>query len=230
MPLGPQGESLALSELKDWRILANGCELQLDWDDLMLKLRQWAATPNHVWSALTQGDPTDMNIAVPLGWYDYSTAGLNALAGEFANFCWYQAFQGGYMVPRYNPAAYRDHPSVLQSVKFNAPRIVRWELNAPTKTLIFDYEQNLAASRRAALDTYWHHVIIPVASAFSFFRDLSAIIKPYLALRIVGVFNLTELEPKDTAYSLTKLAECISAKFSFRQFFDLTPVHSMEDV
>lgn len=71
------------------------------------------------------GRPTDLNIgwSVATGpvWFDYDTAGLNALAGEFACFLLYQRLHGAWLTPKYNPADFRDHPAALAAPSIPPP-------------------------------------------------------------------------------------------------------------
>ncbi|MFC0042749.1 hypothetical protein [Actinomadura rayongensis] len=70
-----------------------------------------ALRPGGRWAtALTQGDPTEPNIAFgspkTLCWLDFEHAGRNILAGEIATLLWYLVGMGGWLVPLYRPAVY----------------------------------------------------------------------------------------------------------------------------
>ncbi|MGW0392570.1 hypothetical protein ACWDYJ_17055 [Streptomyces sp. NPDC003042] len=63
--------------------------------------------PDRRWLAgLTQGDPTEPNIADPLCWLDFEFAGRNTAVGEAANLLWYLMALGGWLVPDYQPDVY----------------------------------------------------------------------------------------------------------------------------
>ncbi|WP_327349559.1 hypothetical protein OG772_17805 [Streptomyces sp. NBC_01321] len=84
--------------------------------------------PDRRWPAgLTQGDPTEPNIADPLCWLDFEFAGRNTAAGEAANLLWYLMALGGWLVPRYQPDVYaRTLRLALQPQ--SRPRIEHLEL------------------------------------------------------------------------------------------------------
>jgi ADP-ribose pyrophosphatase YjhB (NUDIX family) len=67
-------------------------------------------------TVITQGDPTEPNIAEPLCWLDFEHAGRNALASDVANFLWYLLAMGGWLVAAYQPSTYertRSEPARL---------------------------------------------------------------------------------------------------------------------
>ncbi|MGZ2360100.1 hypothetical protein LRE75_26050 [Streptomyces sp. 372A] len=208
-----------VSRLDTYTLNINGRRHHLDWVATLRWLRAHFAATEPVWAALTQGDPTDVNLAHPLAWFDYDTAGMNSIPGEFANFLWYASTLGGWLVPMYNPAAFADHPATFARVPDNTPEIRRADIEHTTSTIRIDYAPRLAAPRRAAVTTYWNQLVRPVADRLWPGADLASLLRPYLAMRILGVYNLADLAPADRLVLLARLAEAMSPAFDPATYF-----------
>ncbi|MEU8741707.1 hypothetical protein ACFYPK_00130 [Streptomyces halstedii] len=207
-----------VSRLGTYTLNINGRRHHLDWASTLRRLRAHFATAEPVWAALTQGDPTDVNLAHPLAWFDYDTAGMNGIPGEFANFLWYASTLGGWLVPTYNPAAFADHPTTFAHVPANTPEIRRVAVEGTT-TMHIDYVPRLSATRRTAVTAYWNQLVRPVADRLWPGADLANLLRPYLAMRILGVYNLAELGPADRLVLLARLAEAMSPTFDPSTYF-----------
>jgi hypothetical protein len=174
-------------------------------------------------SEVTQGDATDVNIGwSPAGgpvWFDYDTGGLNALPGEFACFLLYQRLHGAWLTPHYNPAAFRDHPSVLATASLAEPA-VRIEHSA--SSLVIDYRHTPSPARHLVLRRYFDEIIRPLARYLGV-DDLMGWLRPYLVMRLLAVYHLADLEPRDTALSLALLAQALDPAMALPDFLTLTP-------
>ncbi|CAG7643480.1 hypothetical protein [Actinacidiphila bryophytorum] len=212
---------LPVSRLAEYVIVVNGRPLALGWASALRKLRSHFQGDEPVWAALTQGDPTDVNLAHPPAWFDYDTAGLNSILGEFANFLWYVTALGGWLVPTYNPAAFADHPATFHRVDANRPRLERARVNHAARTIQVDYTPLLSAPRQAAASAYWHRLVRPVADKLWPESDLGELLRPYLAMRILAVYNLADLAPTDRLLVLARLAEAVSQSFDPITFFSI---------
>ncbi|MYY12652.1 hypothetical protein GT204_28100 [Streptomyces sp. SID4919] len=208
-----------VSRLDTYTLSVNGRRHRLDWAAALRWLRAHFATAEPVWAALTQGDPTDVNLAQPLAWFDYDTAGTNSIPGEFANFLWYASALGGWLVPTYNPSAFADHPATFAHVPANTPEIRRADVDHSTSTIHIDYTPQLSAPRRAAVTAYWNQLVLPVADHFWPGENLANLLRPYLAMRILGVYNLADLAPEDRLVLLARLAEAMSPTFDPTTYF-----------
>ncbi|MFF5273853.1 hypothetical protein [Streptomyces sp. NPDC000133] len=208
-----------LSRLGTYTLSINGRRHHMDWAATLRWLRTRFATPEPIWAALTQGDPTDVNLAHPLAWFDYDTAGMNSILGEFANFLWYASALGGWLVPTYNPAAFADHPAAFDRVPANTPEVRRAGVDRTTSTIHIDYTPRLAAPRRAAVTAYLDRLVRPVADRLWPGADLANLLRPYLAMRILGVYNLADLVPEDRLVLLVRLAEAMSPVFDPAAYF-----------
>ncbi|MFJ4770544.1 hypothetical protein ACIP88_15730 [Streptomyces uncialis] len=208
-----------VSRLDTYTLSVNGRRHQLDWAATLRWLRAHFATAEPVWTALTQGDPTDVNLAHPLAWFDYDTAGTNSIPGEFANFLWYASALGGWLVPRYNPSAFADHQATFAHVPANTPEIRRADVDHSTSTIHIDYTSRLSAPRRAAVTAYWNQLVQPVADRLWPGETLANLLRPYLAMRILGVYNLADLAPEDRLVLFARLAEAMSPTFDPTTYF-----------
>lgn len=210
-----------VSRLAEYVLVVNGRQFHFDWTATLRWLRDHFGQDEPVWAALTQGDPTDVNLAHPLAWLDYDTAGLNSIPGEFANFLWYVCALGGWLVPTYNPAAFADHPATFTHVRANRPRPGLAYMNPGTRTIRIDYTARLSPPRRAAAAAYWQHLVQPVADKLWPDEDLAGLLRPYLVMRILAVYNLADLTPTDRLLLLARLAETMSPSFNPLTFFSI---------
>ncbi|WP_411073458.1 hypothetical protein [Streptomyces sp. cmx-4-7] len=208
-----------VSHLDTYTLSINGRRHHLDWAATLRWLRAHFATAEPVWAALTQGDPTDVNLAHPLAWFDYDTAGMNSIPGEFANFLWYASALGGWLVPTYNPTAFADHPATFAHVPANTPELRRADIDHTTSTIHIDYTPHLSAPRQAAVTAYWTQLVRPVADRLWPGSDLANLLRPYLAMRILGVYNLADLAPEDRLVLLARLSEAMSPTFDPTTYF-----------
>jgi hypothetical protein len=211
------------SDLADLRLVVNGHEHAVDFADLVIRLRIHFARHNPVWAAITQGDPTDINIGwSPTGgpvWFDYDTAGLNALPGEFACFLLYQRLHGAWLTPHYNRAAFRDHLSALAPASLTEP-VVHVEHTGSSLTI--DYRRAPSRARRHVLRRYLDEIVYPTARHLGI-DDVMAWLRPYLVMRLLAVYHLADLKPRDTALSLALLAQALNPTTTLTDLLALTP-------
>jgi hypothetical protein len=213
---------LPVTRLAEYVLVVNGLPLSFGWTATLRRLRSHFQQVEPVWTALTQGDPTDVNLAHPLAWLDYDTAGLNSILGEFANFLWYVTALGGWLVPTYNPAAFADHPATFRRVGSNRPRLQQAYVNHSAQTIHINYLARLSAPRRTAAAAYWNHLVQPVAEKLWPGENLGELLRPYLAMRILAVYNLANLAPVDRLLVLARVAEAMSPTFDPATYFFAT--------
>ena len=65
-------------------------------------------------------------------------------------------------------------------------------------------------------------VVQPIARHLGI-NDLMAWLRPYLVMRLLAVYNLAELEPRDTTLSLALLAQALDPGTTMPEFLALTP-------
>lgn len=222
-PIAIGGRLLRPSDLATIRVVVNGRQHSLDFDDLTTQLRVHFAGNNPVWAAVTQGDPTDVNIgwsssAGPV-WFDYDTGGFNTLPGEFACFLLYQRLHGAWLTPHYNPTAFHDHPSALALTSLAQPA-VHVEREGPE--LVIHYRHTPSSARRHVLRRYLDEIVHPLASHLGI-NDLMDWLRPYLVMRLLAVYHLADLEPRDTALSLALLADALDPATALPDLLALAP-------
>ncbi|OAR27150.1 hypothetical protein A8W25_02450 [Streptomyces sp. ERV7] len=139
---------------------------------------------------LSQGDFSETNVGRGAVFVDLSNAGHNDVRGELATAFWSLFLGGGYLFPKYHPAAYRWREAPYAD---GAP-LCRARLDPRTATLRIDLAHRLSPARadllRRLLDVF--------ADAFGpelFDHRLA----PYLVMRAVGVLDLDTLDPADRA-------------------------------
>jgi hypothetical protein len=87
------------------------------------------------------------------------------------------------------------------------------------RTIHIDYTQRLSAPRRAAASAYWFRLVRPIADKLWPDTDLGELLRPYLAMRIIAVYNLADLAPTDRLLVLSRLAEAMSPSFDAATYF-----------
>lgn len=210
---------VSVEELAHYELIVNGRKRELDWHAILSWLAAWSRDETAQWSAITQGDPTDVNLAVPFTIFDYDTAGRNAVIGEFVNFCWYTGFLGGYLVPKLNPDAFQSSPKTFELVSLNAPVVHAVKADREGRRLSVDLTWRPSAARRSAIQAYWNDLVAPVWEQLAEREDINRAMRPYLALRIIGVFNVAELDQNDALVLLACLAECCADDFNAKRLF-----------
>lgn len=211
-------ETIPLSRVCNYQFIINRKRYRFDWEDCIRSLKSFF-TNSGCWAAITQGDPTEINIGYPLVWFDYGNAGYNAVLGEFANFCWDTYVFGGCFVPRYSPRVLADHPDTFNRVALNAPVLTGFEIDHSAKAIVIDYSLDLPIARRAILCEYFTRLVEPIANKWVG-ENWQIQFNRYLAVRILGVYNIFSLSLSDTVFSLAKLIECQDSDSDIANIFD----------
>ncbi|CAL9306300.1 hypothetical protein [Streptomyces sp. SudanB182_2057] len=209
------GTVLTLRELADFTLTANGRPLTLDVADTIERLRAALAPDRRLRAGLTQGDPTEPNIADPLCWLDFDFAGRNTVAGEAANLLWYLMGLGGWLVPRYRPDVYARTLRLALS-PLSGPRIEHLELHRGIRHIDVRYSWYTGPGRTAALARALDGLLRVNGSGLEEVRA-------FLALRILGVIPPSRLTGHDLLLILIKLAESQHPHTTLGTFFTTTP-------
>jgi hypothetical protein len=222
-PIVTGNRQIRPQDLANLQLVVNGREHVIDFRDLIVGLRAHFAHRSPVWAAITQGDPTDLNIGwSPSGgpvWFDHDTGGLNALPGEFACFLLFQRLHGAWLTPHYNRVAFDDHPSALAPSSLTEPVV---QVERTGTSLVINYRHPPSTSRKLVMRRYLDEIIQPIARHLGI-DDLMAWMRPYLAMRLLAVHHLAELKPRDTALSLALLAQALDPDTTLPYFLALTP-------
>ncbi|MFI9047343.1 hypothetical protein [Streptomyces sp. NPDC053427] len=170
-----------------------------------------ALQPDGQWAcAITQGDPTEPNIAASAAgacWLDFEHAGRNTLAGEIANLLWYLLALGGWLVPTYQRDVYhRTLPLHLPQAA--TPTIEHTELSTRQRRLDLHHTWPVGTGRHTALTRLLARITADLGTAAGLpsGRQLHAL-GPFLTLRILGVVPPHLLTPVDLLLLMAKLAQ-----------------------
>ncbi|MFD3563437.1 hypothetical protein ACFWVU_27780 [Streptomyces sp. NPDC058686] len=204
------GDPIPVRTLTGYTATVNGTALSLDLP-ATIQLARAALHPDRQWaSAITQGDPTEPNIATSADgacWLDFEHAGRNTLPGDIANLLWYLLALGGWLVPTYQSDVYtRTLP--LHRPPAAAPAVEHAELSARHRRLDLHYTWPSGSGRRTALTQVLARLATDLGDAAGLpsGRQLEAL-RPFLALRILGVIPPSLLTTADLLLVLAKLAE-----------------------
>ncbi|MET8181734.1 hypothetical protein [Streptomyces sp. NPDC005336] len=207
--------TLTVQELAGYTVTANGWPLTLNIAASIDSARR-ALDANRRWLAgLTQGDPTEPNIADPLCWLDFEFAGRNSAAGDTVNLLWYLMAMGGWLVPRYQPDVYARTLRLALPAQ-TSPRIDHVELHAAARHIDIRYSWNTGPGRHAAINGALHGLCGQGSIGMD---ELHA----FLALRILGVIPAGRLTGHDLLLILIKLAESQDPAASLDAFFTTAP-------
>lgn len=225
-PLTTKSRGLRPSQWAATRLVVNGRHHRLNFAELLTWLRSRLTPHRSVWAAITQGDPTDVNIGWSPGsgpvWFDYDTGGLNALPGEFACFLLYQRLHGAWLTPHQAPEAFRDHPSALDPAPLPSPA-VRTEHHG--SSLVIHYRHTPSPARQHVLRRYLTEIVAPCARRLGI-EDLMDWLRPYLVMRLLAVFPIAELAPREAALSLALLAEALGPATRLAGLLALRPART----
>ncbi|MEY9942172.1 hypothetical protein [Streptacidiphilus sp. MAP5-3] len=208
---GPgKGDKFPVRELRGFTLTLNGTEVPLDVPKAIRDARQ-ALRPTSQWvSAITQGDPTEPNIAASATgacWLDFEHAGRNTLPGEIANLWWYLLAMGGWLVPTYQPDTYA-RTLALHLPPTAYPTLLQAQLSPQQRQLDLACTWTVGPGRHAALTRLHDRLTTDLGQA----ADLPpgrplALLRPFLTTRILGVFPPSHFTDSDLLLLLAKLAE-----------------------
>ncbi|MFK0297244.1 hypothetical protein ACIQU6_43185 [Streptomyces sp. NPDC090442] len=204
------GEQIPVRALTDYTATVNGAPLPLD-VPAAIDAARTALHPDSRWaSALTQGDPTEPNIAASAAgacWLDFEHAGRNILAGEIANLLWYLLALGGWLVPTYQLDVYtRTLPLHLPPTAI--PAVEHTQLSARHRRLDVHYTWPTGPGRHTALVQLLTRLTGDLGDAARLPPDRQlADLRPFLTLRILGVLAPHQLTSTDLLLVLAKLAQ-----------------------
>jgi hypothetical protein len=195
---------LSVTELACRKLVANGRELGSAWPVDLPALRTALAGQTRWATAITQGDVTEPNIAAPLCWLDFEHAGRNALVSDAATFLWYLLGMGGWLVPGYQPGLYQR--TLRNPVPPAASPLID-QISVTARRVEISYTWHAGAGRRAALVTLLHRLATDLGTALAPEGDVGSRLRPFLAIRILGVIPLTQMSGPHALACLAKLAE-----------------------
>jgi hypothetical protein len=203
--LGSDTSGVHVADLADYDIVANGHVHRVNVPETFATIRT-ALAGRHWRTAITQGDPTEPNIAYPLCWLDFEHAGRNSLAGDVAVLLWYLLGMGGWLVPTYQPDTYRrtlrrPRPPVA------TPTVDHLDLSHRHRRVSIDYTWRVGAGRRAAITTVETALTGDLGHTITSEGDVLDHLRPFLATRLLTVIPLTVMNLADALLCAVKLAQ-----------------------
>jgi hypothetical protein len=186
--------------LQGWTWRIGDMQFSVTLTEVFQKLVEWADSPDPLFTILSQGDPTEMNLAVPLVYLDFKYAGRNSLVGEVANFCWAVMGQGSYYAPTYNRTSFHPHSHILHAAPANCP-IVDYRLDEGRQIIDVHCNHRISPTRRAAalrfLGRVWPHVVAQHAGNGV---DPAALSTRFLLARILLTFDPRTMSAPDFVF------------------------------
>lgn len=198
------GQVLGAPDLARRTLVAKGRELGSAWPVDLPALRTDLAGHTRWATAITQGDVTEPNVAAPACWLDFEHAGRNALASDAATFLWYLLGMGGWLVPGYQPGVYQR---TLRNPVPPAASPLVGQISVTPRRVEISYTWRAGVGRRAALVTLLHRLATDLGTALAPDGDVATRLRPFLAVRILGVISLAQMSAPHALTCLAKLAE-----------------------
>ncbi|MDP5309064.1 hypothetical protein [Paracoccus spongiarum] len=166
----------------EWTV--NGRRCKKSPQKLLMSLEEWAGSPaGSSFVVRSQGDATEMNIAVPLSYVDFKYSGDNFLLGEIANFSWAILAQGAYFVPKYNPAAVWGRDGIAKEAE-------QWRPSMRCSPNGFDLLLPVSEVRREVVSAFLASIWPKVRELYaSLGRSAAMEMAPYLLSRILLTFS-----------------------------------------
>lgn len=169
----------------------NGNEIKTNFIKIFKDIELFFNKQDKKWCVVSQCDPNDLNITIKPNILDYTAGGHIPLMAEFATFYWYQLAQGNYLSLKYNKKAFKNHEHIYKKLDYVIMRGRKIE-HFPSKL------------RKDFIEAYINIVIEPCFKKFSEKEkeEWYDQFKNYLAMKIIGVFNLSNMSKKDKLLSL----------------------------
>lgn len=218
--LGARAGLPCVAALSDYTVVVNGRRYTFDWSEFLVKLRSYFGQDEAVVETIiSQGDPSEFNIAVGPVFLDFDNAGRVSVLGEWAIMCWAIAFRGGYLVPKYSAESLWGHHRTTALAETAGPSKVRFDHDARSRRLVVDYEFRCPRTRARFLREYKKSVIDGIVERFGI--ESVADLGWYLAVRILDQECLDDVEAVDRAFLIGKLMKCKDGPIDFDAFFGL---------
>ncbi len=141
---------------------------------------------------ISQCDPNDLNIGTAPIILDYLAGGRNPIMAEFATFFWYNLVQGNYLSLRYNENAFQNHEKIFDmqdDVNLNGNEI----------------RHKISLYRRQAIIAYFDEIMVKLLKNEKNISELYIEFTNYLAMKILAVFDIKQMEGKDQLLSFAYL-------------------------
>ena len=198
---------LTMRDLGDHTLTVGEQTYRVDIEQIIGRLRRRLSPDSQWMTAITQGDPTEANIAWPRCWLDFQHAGRNVLAGEIANLLWYLLALGGWLVPGAQPAVYA-RTTRLALPPLAVPALTDVCVDHHGRRIRAGYAWPVGSGRRAAITRVIQWIRGPLGTAAQLRSgDELAHMREFLAVRVLGVIPPAQLTSAAALLTTIKLAE-----------------------
>lgn len=177
-------------EIKNFNL--NGFNVKLETEKVLSSIKEFFKDKKETWCIISQCDPNDLNIGTKPIIFDYLAGGANPLMAEFATLFWYSIAQGQYLSLKYNKSSFHGHERMFS---------LQSELVVNNGDMSF----YVADSRKYFLIGYINKIVQPLYEKalkednwVSWYDEF----KNYLAMKIIGVFDVSKMEQSDMLLSL----------------------------
>jgi len=170
---------------QDIDVLVNGENDSVQLEKIIKSISRFFENKSRFLCVVSQCDPNELNISTKPLIFDYLGGGCVPLFAEFATLFWYQIFQSKHLNPKYDPYFTKKIKKRLEL-----------KLNGRIKN-----KYQISNSRISFLSRYIDIVLNPCLKTRRGY-DWYPEFKNFLALRILGVFNVSQMSKKDVMLSL----------------------------
>lgn len=117
----------------------------------------------------------------------------------------------------------RDHPCALVAAALYPPTVCI--TRDGRSGLRIDHAHHPSPARQHAIRRYLREVVEPIAAHLRI-GDLLGWLRPYLVMRLLAIYHLGHLSPRDTALALGLLADVLHPDTTLHDFLALTTSRS----
>lgn len=183
------------NDILNYRLIINDVEY-MSTSEIINQCIHYFNTSKNLSCILTQGDPTEVNIALRPMFFDFQTSGYNYVVGELAIFFWSLYIAGGYFYPKYHKVAYHYHDKTIDNINKNKP-ILKYEINNVNKKILVKFKYNPNNIRSQILKDYIH-----LFNDKRLMQEINENLPYFLMIRIIGTLNIYNMEESDTILSM----------------------------
>ena len=160
------------------------------------------------WCVLSQGDPTEWNIATAPLILDYEAGGYVPLAAELAVTIAMTSHYGDFLARKYNPAYFKRR-GLLDMI------------NTPMSVGHYAYRRFAHPCRREFLVNFVETVYQPLLSKDKFTNQFKDAYRHYYLMKMLAVFSPATLSEDDFAYVVAKSQQVFDSTLSATSLTDI---------
>lgn len=175
-------------------VVLNNMKVKFNILEIVESIKEYFYTSNRKeFVVISQCDPNDLNICEDGMILDFLVGGYNPIMAEFATFLWYNIAQGEYLSLKYNKKAFEKHSNIYDNML--SIKLLK------ENEFIF----NIREIRKKAINLYIDNIMKPIIEE-NLISNWYVDFKNYIAMKILAVFNLQEMEENDKILSLSYLS------------------------